>query len=388
MRLADAGSLRKFYAPEFVFGEGALDLAGRYAQKLGITKALLVTDAGVLAAGWPAAVLESLEKADVRSAVYSAISPNPREHEVAAGAGFYRKHACDGLLAVGGGSPIDCAKGIGIVVANDRPVLEFEGVDGVPVPMPPMLSVPTTSGTAADISQFAIILDSVRKVKIAIISKAVVPDLSLIDPRTIQTMGPQLAADTGLDALTHAVEAYVSTGSSPLTDVNALEAVRLIRRHLLAFLRDPEEPEARAGMMLASLQAGLAFSNASLGAVHAMAHSLGGVLDLPHGACNAMLLASVIDYNFPAAPRRYGQIAEALGVTVAGLDGDALKQALLKAVCELRQNAGSGARLSNYGVTAADLPSLVRNALQDPCIATNPRIPAARDIEAIYERAL
>jgi alcohol dehydrogenase class IV len=380
--------LRKFYAPEIVFGDGALQLAGRYARNLGISKALVVTDAGLLATPWPGQVMESVGEAEVNHSVYSSVTPNPRECEVMAGAEAFHREHCDGLIAVGGGSPMDCAKGIGIVVSNGRPVLEFEGVDGVPSPMPPMICVPTTSGTAADISQFAILLDSVRKRKIAIVSKAVVPDLSLLDPATLATMPTDLAACTGMDALTHAIEGYVSTGSSSLTDLHALEAIHLVRRHLLAFLREPQDEASRTGMMLASLNAGMAFSNASLGAVHAMAHSLGGLLDLPHGACNAMLLDSVVDFNFPAVPERYREIAEVFGLNTAEMSDETLRAELVAALRAFRSSAGVDRRLSDYGVTSSDLPKLAANALDDACIVTNPRVPTAADIEAIYGQAL
>jgi len=387
-QLRSFGILRKFYAPEIVFGEGALQLAGRYARNLGISRALVVTDAGLLATAWPLQVLESLEQTGVRHTVYSSVTPNPRDHEVMSGAEVYRSEHCDGLIAVGGGSPMDCAKGIGIVVSNCRPVLEFEGVDRVPAPMPPMVCVPTTSGSAADISQFAIILDSPRKRKIAIVSKAVVPDLSLLDPATLATMPTDLAACTGLDALTHAVEAYVSTGSSPLTDLHALEAIHLVRRHLLALLRDPQDPDARTGMMLASLNAGMAFSNASLGAVHALAHSLGGLLDMPHGACNAILLDGVVEFNFPSVPDRYREIAEVLGLNTAALSDDTLRTELVAVLRSFRSSAGVDRSLSDYGVTRADLPALAANALEDACVVTNPRVPQRADLEAIYARSL
>ena len=214
------------------------------------------------------------------------------------------------------------------------------------------------------------------------------PDLSLLDPATLTTMSTDLAACTGLDALTHAVEAYVSTGSSPLTDLHALEAIHLVRRHLLAFLRNPRDAGARTGMMLASLNAGMAFSNASLGVVHAMAHSLGGLLDMPHGACNAMLLDSVVDFNFPSAPERYREIAEVFGLNTADLAEETLRAELVAALGAFRASAGVDRRLSDYGVARSDLAGLAANALADACIVTNPRVPSAADIEAMYERAL
>ncbi len=294
--------LRKFVAPETIFGVGALLVAGQYASKFGMMRPLVVTDPGIVEAGWADKVMESLAAFDIDGALFSAVSPNPRAEEVMAGAMAYMEHGCDGLVAVGGGSPMDCAKGIGIVVSNGGHILDYEGVDKIIVPMPPLIGIPTTAGTSADVSQFAIINDTERKTKIAIISKTIIPDVALIDPQTLTTKSPYLVACTGMDALAHAIEAFVSSAHSPMSDLHALEGIRLIRESLLASLRNPDDMELRAKTMLGSMQAGLAFSNASLGAVHAMAHSLGGYKDLPHGECNAMLLPHVIDFNYTARP--------------------------------------------------------------------------------------
>jgi alcohol dehydrogenase class IV len=380
--------LRKFLAPEFVFGAGALALAGRQARNLGVRRALVVTDPGVVAAGWVARVQESLDAAGLEQEVFSGVTANPRASEVAAGAEIYRERRCDGLIAVGGGSPMDCAKGIGIVVADGRSIVEFEGVDQVREPMPPTICVPTTGGTSADVSQFAIISRRDERRKIAIVSKAVVPDLSLIDPETLTTMDPYLTACTGLDALTHAIEALASLGGSPLTRLHAIEAIRLVRTELVASIRSPHDLERRARMMQASLYAGLAFSNASLGAVHAMAHSLGGVLDLPHGECNALLLDHVVAFNYPHAPDTYRTVGEALGLELAGATAEQARRAVLDALRELRAEAGMAAGLASRGVRRSDVRNLSEKALRDACMVTNPRRPTQRDVEVIYEEAL
>nr|HPO49099.1 iron-containing alcohol dehydrogenase [Spirochaetota bacterium] len=203
-------NLRKFVAPEFVFGVGARKLSGRYLDNLGIKKVLIVTDEGVKNAGWLDKITISLEERDIDYVIYDNVSPNPRDYEVADGSEIYLKNKCSGIIAIGGGSPMDAAKGIGIVSSNGGNILDYEGVDEIKTSIPPLVCVPTTSGSSADVSQFAIITDTKRKVKIAIISKAVVPDVSLIDPETATTMDKDLTAATGLDALTHAVEALVS----------------------------------------------------------------------------------------------------------------------------------------------------------------------------------
>jgi alcohol dehydrogenase class IV len=380
--------LRKFVAPEFIFGAGARLLVGRYARKLGGNRVLLVTDAGVTAAGWAEEIQGQLQAEGLEVSVFSAISPNPRDHEVMAGMEFYLATRSDILVAVGGGSVMDCAKGIGIVVSNGGSILEYRGVDQVPLPMPPLICIPTTGGTSADVSQFAIINDVKEKVKIAIISKSVVPDVALIDPETLATMDPYLTACTGMDALVHAVEAFVSNAASPITDLHALAAIRLVSASLERSVREPGNLEMRAEIMLASLQAGLAFSNASLGCVHALAHSLGGFLDLAHGECNALLLPHVMDFNYQETPERYALIGEALGLDFRGVADPLRRKRLLDAVLDLRRACGIREGLGARGVQGSDLGGLARKAIQDPCNATNPRPPSTADLRAIYEEAL
>lgn len=383
----DELALRKFVAPEIVFGASARALAGRYARNLGARKVLVVTDPGVTAAGWVGQLESSLESEGLPYAVFSEVSSNPLAEQVMAGAELYRAHDCNAIVAVGGGSPMDCAKGIGIASSNGEHILKFEGADRVPCPGPPLICIPTTAGSSADVSQFAIISDTQRRVKIAIISKTMVPDVALIDPVTTTTMDPYLTACTGLDALTHAVEAYVSNASSAITDMHALEAVRLVSENLVAATEQPDDLAVRGRMALASLHAGLAFSNASLGAVHAMAHSLGGLLDLAHGECNAILLGHVVAYNFASAAERYRRVAQTMGLEVPE-DPDAAKAVLLGELTRLRQAAGVSRTLGEVGMTAEDIGVLARNAMKDPCMVTNPCRPTCRDIEETYESAL
>jgi alcohol dehydrogenase class IV len=381
-------TLRKFVAPEFVFGIDARKLAGRYAKNYGARKVLLVTDPGIMAAGWTDEVLAYLTEAGVEHAIYSSVTSNPKADEVMVGAEVYQREGCNAIVAVGGGSPIDCAKGIGIVCTNKKDILEFEGVDRVELSTPPLICVPTTAGSSADVSQFAIITDERRRVKIAIISKMIVPDVALIDPVTTLTMPADLTACTGIDAFCHGIEAFVSTAHSPITDLHAMQAISLISSNLLPTLEAPDNINFRGRMMLASLDAGLAFSNTSLGMVHAMAHSLGGMLDSPHGECNALLLPHVIDFNFSAVPERYKQIGEAMGLTTTGMSPEEIRAALHSRIKSLREAAGITHTLAQLGVRRDNIPELAEKALHDPCIFTNPRQPKKRDIEAIYEKAL
>jgi len=380
--------LRKFVSPEFVIGSDARFLTGRYAKNFGARHVLVVTGPHIIGAGWVKDVTASLEDEEIAFTVFSKITPNPRDTEVMAGAKVYDEAGCDAIVAVGGGSPLDCAKGIGIVSSNKRTILDFEGVDQIRVPPPPMICIPTTAGTGADVSQFSIINDTERKVKIAIISKMIVPDIALVDPEPLTSLSPELTAHTGMDAITHSVEAFVSNASSPVTDVHAFESIQLMTGYLLKAYKNPENLEYRYQTMLGSLCAGLAFSNASLGAVHAMAHSLGGFSDLPHGECNSLLLEHVMAFNYDSCPERYETVGKAMGLELASLSPAERKDRIIGSVRNLREALGITDTLGDLGVTKADIPHLVKNALHDPCMATNPRQPVAADIERIYEEAL
>lgn len=380
--------LRKFVAPEIIFGDGARYAASNYVTTFGADKVLLVSDPGVVIAGWVADVEKTLLDAGIAVERFTAVSSNPRVAEIMAGAEHYRETGCKAIVAIGGGSPMDCAKGIGIVATHGGHILDFEGVDTIRVPIPPLIFIPSTAGTSADISQFAIISDQQRRMKFSIISKSVVPDVSLIDPQVTMTMSPYLTACTGIDALVHAIEAFVSTGSGPLTDTHALEAMRLISHHLEALVADPGNIELRTQVMLGSMQAGLAFSNAILGAVHAMSHSLGGFLDLPHGLCNAMLLEHVVAYNYDAAPERFKRVAEALSIDCRGLTQLQIKHVLFNYLSDLKRTVGLGGTLGNVGVSGSDVPFLTQHALGDPCILTNPRPSNSDDVAVVYKEAL
>ena len=380
--------LRKFVAPEIVFGLDARFLAGRYAKNFGAQKVLIVSDPGIISAGWLNGIFSVLDKEIISYEVYSDITPNPKEEEVIKGAELYKDKECNAIVAVGGGSTLDCAKGIGIVSSHNRGILDFEGVDKVYNPIPPLICIPTTAGSSADVSQFAVIKDQKRNMKISIISKALVPDVALIDPVTTTTMDSYLTASTGLDALTHAIEAYVSNASSPLTDTHALNAIQLIWSNLIKTINCPDDLGLRGNMMLGSLEAGLAFSNASLGAVHAMAHSLGGFLNLSHGECNAILLDHVIDFNFDAEPLRYRSIGEAMGINFDGMNANEIKAAIIGELKHLKESIGIDRTLKQMGVKESEIPHLSKNAMEDSCIVTNPRRPEQKDIEEIFKKAL
>lgn len=380
--------LRKFLAPEYVFGINARMKVGNYCSRLGGRKVLVVTDATLKALTWLKDVLQSLANAGMDAGVYAGVSPNPRDFEVMQGAELYRQHKCNMIVALGGGSVIDCAKGIGIVSTNHKNIGEFEGVDRIDKPMPPLICIPSTCGSAADVSQFAIITNSKEKYKMAIISKAVVPDVSLIDPVILTSMDSFLTACTGMDALSHAFESFVSNASSAFTDLYALEAIWLIHDNLLNAVEHPDDLQCKGKAMLGSLYAGLAFSNASLGCVHSMAHSLGGYLDVPHGECNSILLPHVVEFNFSMASYRYKKIAEVLNVEISGVGETKVKNALNSCLIDFTAKLGLNKTLSHLGVRYDMIPMLASKSIKDPCNATNPRPPQKRDLETIFEEAM
>jgi alcohol dehydrogenase len=380
--------LRKFVAPEFVYGIGARKLIGRYARNLGARKALVVTDPGLVQAGWVEQALDSLNAENISWVLFQDVTPNPKDYEVAAGVQLYRDNDCDMIIAVGGGSPMDCAKGIGVAYTNGKNVVEFEGVDEVQMPGPPLVCVPTTAGSSADVSQFAIISDTARKLKISIISKKMVPDVALIDPETTTTLSEELTAITGLDALAHAFEAYVSNASSPVTDLNALGAVPLLVQNLVPAIENPRNMEYRGNMMLGSLLAGLAFSNASLGLLHAIGHSLGSLQNLPHGLCSALLLDPVLDFNYQTVAERYDRIGQAMGLNLGSMSPEVRKEALIRGVASLRERAGIKTTFGAQGITRDDIRQLAINAFNDPCITTNPRKASVQEIGSLYEQIL
>ncbi len=380
--------MRKFVAPEFIFGVNARHRVGFYARNMMARRVFVVTDPGVIAAGWVRDVIADLTEVGIESVIFQELTSNPKDHEVMAGAEMYARERCDVIVAVGGGSVIDCAKAIGIVHTNGGHILDFEGADQIDIPGPPLICIPTTAGTAADISQFCIIVNSPERYKMAIISKCMVPDVALVDPETTLTMDSYLTACTGIDALTHAIEAYVSTASSPIVDVHALAAIKLIWNNIEQAVSMPSYMPARENMLLGSLQAGLAFSNASLGAVHALAHALGGFLDLPHGECNALLLEHVVRFNIAKASDRYKQIGEAIGLEMTGITERQRARRITDALSHLRSRLGIVNSLAQRGVRSADIPELAFHALNDACLVTNPRHAQIDDIKVIYGEAM
>ena len=380
--------LLKFHAPEIVFGAGSLTEAGFAVARLGGRRPFLVTDPGIIAAGWADELQAHLTELGLTAVLWHDVTPNPKDHEIAAGFERYQESGADVLIGLGGGSVMDAAKGIAILSGNGGRILDYAGVDQVTRPIPPLLMIPTTAGTGADVSQFCIVSDTTESVKVTIMGRGLVPDISLTDPRLLVTMPDSLAAATGLDALTHAVESYVSRAHNPLADGHALSAAHLVGENLGRTIREPSDSSARLNMAQASLEAGLAFSNAILGATHAMSHQVGGLLDAPHGVVNGVLLPHVIRYNAEVVPHRFVALAGAMGLALNGATGIDAGYLLADRVRELADEVGVPRGLGDLGVTEDDIVRLARTTLSDACLATNPRDADAADIEKLFRAAL
>ena len=388
LRAHTPGRLAKFHAPEIVFGPDALAELGHCAARLGARRPFLVTDPGLIEAGWVDEAVACLRQSELYPALWHDVTPNPKDHEIEAAFSRYAESGSDVIIGLGGGSCIDAAKGVAILSGNGGRILAYEGVDKVVRPIPPTVMVPSTSGTGADVSQFAIVTDTAARNKITIISRTLVPEISVIDPRLLTTMPDWLNASTGLDALTHGIEAFVSRAHNPLTDRHALYSVALITRHLLRSQLRPSETASRLAMAQGSLEAGLAFTNAILGATHAMSHQVGGQLDAPHGVVNAVLLPHVIMFNAEVSPGRFVPLAEAAGIRTEGVPPAEAALLLAEAVRKLADEVGVPKGLAELGVTDDLVPQLARLTLKDACLATNPRPADARDIEALFRAAL
>lgn len=380
--------LRKFVSPEIITGKNSSLLIGRYITHFGSKRPLIVTDPTIEAQKWFSNIIEEIRAASKEVSIFNNVSPNPKVKEAMNGAEFFIERCCDLIVAIGGGSPMDCAKCISIVSTNGGNILDYEGVDVIGLPGPPLICIPSTSGTSADVSQFAIINDEDRFLKKAIISKKVVPDLALIDPVLLMTMDSYLTACTGFDALTHAIEAYVSNAQSALSDIHALESIKRITCHIQKSVDvNYRSIETMQEMLLGSLTAGLAFSNASLGAVHAMAHALGGLLDLPHGECNSILLKHVINLNYKGAKERYNAIGRAMKLPM-GDNGYTNKAILLNAIDKLRAFLDIDEYIYVKEKNDKMLDQLAQNALNDPCMITNPIELSQSEIREIYGQIL
>lgn len=378
-----------FFIPAVnVMGAGCLKDAMAAIQGYGFRHALIVTDKVLDEIGVAGRIQAMLNERDIQATIFAGAKPNPTIANVEAGLAVLQEKKCDFVISLGGGSPHDCAKGIALVAANGGQIADYEGVDRSKKPQLPLVAINTTAGTASEMTRFCIITDEARHVKMAIVDRNVTPILSVNDPDLMIAKPKGLTAATGMDALTHAIEAYVSTAATPITDACALKAVALIAQYLRTAVENGKNLEAREQMAYAEFLAGMAFNNASLGYVHAMAHQLGGVYDLPHGVCNALLLPHVEAFNVQTSAARLADVAAAMGVNTQGLTAEAGAKACLVAIRKLAADIGIPASLSELGVKREDIPLLARNALKDACGLTNPRQATQAEIESIFEGAM
>lgn len=378
-----------FFIPTVnLMGAGCLKEAADSIQSQGFKKGLIVTDKILNEIGIVKQVQDLLTERTVNTVVFDGTQPNPTIGNVENGLALLQENDCDFVISLGGGSPHDCAKGIALVAANGGKIGDYEGVDQSAKPQLPLIAINTTAGTASEMTRFCIITDEERHIKMAIVDKHTTPLISVNDPELMLAKPASLTAATGMDALTHAVEAYVSIAATPVTDAVAIKAIELIQAFLRKAVEHGDDIEAREQMAYAQFMAGMAFNNASLGYVHAMAHQLGGFYDLPHGVCNAILLPHVQRYNAQVCPERLKDVAKAMGVNIEAMTAEQGAEAALEAIISLSKDVGIPAGLAELGAKKDDISVLADNALKDACGFTNPKQATHEEISAIFEAAL
>jgi alcohol dehydrogenase len=378
-----------FYIPTVsLMGVGCSKETGAQAKALGATKLLIVTDAGLSKMGVADQIKGQLEAAGLQAVIFDGAEPNPTDTNVHTGVKVYQENKCDGIVSLGGGSSHDCAKGVGLVIGNGGHIRDFEGVNKSTKPMPPFLAINTTAGTASEMTRFCIITNTDTHVKMAIVDWRCTPSIAINDPLLMVGMPPSLTAATGMDALTHSVEAYVSTIATPITDACAIKAIELIADYLRPAVANGENLEARDRMAYAEYLAGMAFNNASLGYVHSMAHQLGGFYNLPHGICNAILLPAVCEFNKIANPKRFADIAVAMGENIDGLSNVDAAEVGISAIRKLSADVGIPAGLKALNVKEQDLRVMAENAQKDACMLTNPRKATLEQVIGIFKAAM
>ncbi|EJW7116844.1 L-threonine dehydrogenase [Salmonella enterica] len=378
-----------FFIPSVnVIGADSLKDTMNTMAEYGFRRTLIVTDAMLAKLGMAGDIQKALQERDIFSVIYDGTQPNPTTSNVAAGLKLLKENGCDSVISLGGGSPHDCAKGIALVAANGGDIRDYEGVDRSAKPQLPMIAINTTADTASEMTRFCIITDEERHIKMAIVDKHVTPLLSVNDSSLMVGMPKSLTAATGMDALTHAIEAYVSVAATPITDACALKAVTMIAENLIVAVEEGSNAQAREAMAYAQFLAGMAFNNASLGYVHAMAHQLGGFYNLPHGVCNAVLLPHVQVFNSQVAAARLRDCAAAMGVDVSGMSEAEGAQACVAAIRQLSQKVNIPAGLRELNVKEEDIPVLATNALKDACGLTNPIQATHDEIVEIYHAAM
>ncbi|SJZ33656.1 iron-containing alcohol dehydrogenase [Selenihalanaerobacter shriftii] len=378
-----------YMPPVTLMGVRAVERIGEQIKELKGSKALIVTDKKLIKIGIVNQVVDYIKAANIETEIFDGVKPNPTVENVEDGLDILEIKECDILVSIGGGSAHDCAKAISLVATNGGIINHYEGTNQATEPTMPLVSVNTTAGTASEMTHFCIITDEERYVKMSIVDWKLTPNVAINDPLLMMKKPPALTAETGMDALTHAIEAYMSTSASPLTDAAALMSIKLISQNLRQAVANGERLEARDKMAYAQFLAGMAFNNASLGLVHAMSHQLGGFYDLTHGVCNAILLPHVERFNLIADPQRLANIAEAMGENITGLSVREAANKAIDAIITLSTDIDIPQRLRDLKteVRPEDFELLAENALKDTTSLTNPRKATEEEVVAIFDAA-
>ncbi|GCD12152.1 iron-containing alcohol dehydrogenase [Clostridium tagluense] len=379
-----------YLAPAVNFmGAGAVKVVGERAKILGGKKALIVTDKFLrnLPGGAVEQVEVSLKQVGISYVFYDNVEPNPKDKNAIEGVKIFNDEKCDMIITVGGGSSHDCGKGIGIMATHPGDLFDYAGIETLANPLPPIIAVNTTAGTGSEVTRHCVITNTETNIKFVIVSFRNLPSVSINDPLTMVGMPTGLTAATGMDALTHAIEAYVSKDANPVTDAAAIQAIKLIANNLRQAVALGENLVARENMCYASLLAGMAFNNANLGYVHAMAHQLGGLYDMPHGIANAILLPFVEKWNVISNPQKFADIAEFMGENIVGLSVLDAAEKSIDAMFRLAKDVGIPANLSSQGIKAEDFEYMADWALKDGNSFSNPRKGNKKDIVALFKSA-
>ena len=372
------------------FGPGARKELPEVANRLGLKKALVVTDKGLVKFGVAKMVTDVLDEAGIPYEVYSEVKPNPTVTNVKQGVEAFAASGADFIVAIGGGSSMDTAKGIGIVTRNPEfaDVVSLEGCAPTKHKTVPIIALPTTAGTAAETTINYVIIDEEKHKKMVCVDPNDIPCCAIIDAELMYSLPKGTTAATGMDALTHAIEGYITKAAWELSDMFEIEAIRLINKYLRQAVYDPQNPVGRSGMALAQYVAGMAFSNVGLGVVHGMAHPMGSLFDIPHGVANALLLPTIMEYNKPVCIDKYVEIAKAMDAYKEGMTKAEAAQAACDAVRALAIEVGIPQHLSDLGITEKDIDALADQAIEDVCTPGNPRLVTRQDIVELYKKVL
>lgn len=372
------------------FGPDAREVLPKEVKRLGLHKAFVATDKDLIKFGVADKVLNVLKEAGIPYEIFSDIKPNPTVANVKAGVKAFAESGADFILAIGGGSSIDTSKAIGIITNNPEfsDVVSLEGVADTKKKSVPIIALPTTAGTAAEVTINYVITDEKNEKKMVCVDPNDIPAIAIIDAELMYTLPKSLTAATGLDALTHAIEGLITKGAWEMSDMFEIKAIEMINRYLETAVNEPQNPEARNGMAVAQYIAGMAFSNVGLGVVHGMAHPLGAIFDIPHGVANALLLPTIMEFNAPAALDKYVTIAKAMNVYKDGMSKEEAAQAAVDAVKSLAVRVGIPQHLSELGIKESDLPKLADSAIADVCTPGNPREVTRDIILDLYRKVL